>query len=297
MNILAAVDNVITQYTGFSAMEYYDRIKGLLIDGFQQFMETLGGFFPNLLTAVTLLLVGLIIAWLAKWFTQRLGSGLDRMLHTVGFTSFQLRLKWSLADILGWVAYWLIILFFLTVAVDSLGLPDLADWLGRLFRHLPALLVAVVFVLAGFYGGNLLRDRIREGAFTAGLQQANLLAGWARVIVILFAVILAMTQIGINVELFENVLIILVTTFLGSLALAFGLGAGPTVGNIIAARYLRNTYQPGQEIRINEIRGRILELTTTGVLLDTEEGRTFIPARIFEQYASELLDNDSVNES
>jgi hypothetical protein len=105
-----------------------------------------------------------------------------------------------------------------------------------------------------------------------------------------------MTQIGIDVELFESILVILVATFLGSLALAFGLGAGPTVGNIIAARYLRNTYQPGQEIRVNDIRGRILEIATTGVLVDSETGRTFIPARIFEENASELLDNDTLDD-
>lgn len=278
-------------------MEYYDQVKQLLISGFHEFVATLGSFLPDLLNALTLLLVGLIVAWLAKWLILKLGTGLDRMLHAVGLSFFHPHLKWPLVDILGWIAYWLIILFFITVAVDSLGLPDLADWLARLFRYMPAVLVAVLFVLAGYYGGNLLRDRIREGAVAAGLHQANILAGWARLVVILFSVVLAMTQIGIDVQLFESVLVIMVGAFLGSLALAFGLGAGPTVGNIIASRYIRHTYQPGQEIRINQIRGRILEISTTGVLMDTETGRTFVPARIFEEQVSELLDDDTFNES
>lgn len=277
-------------------MDYYERLKQLLIDSIHQFTETLGDFLPNLLNAVTLLLVGLLIAWLAKWFIVRLGTGLERMLYAVGISFSKSRFTWPFSEILGWIAWWLVVLFFLTVAMDSLGLPDLADWLSRLFRYLPAILVAVLFVLTGIYGGNLLRDRIRERAAGAGLQQAGILAGWARIIVIVFAVVLAMTQIGINVALFENILVILVATFLGAMALAFGLGAGPTLGNIIAARYLRDTYEVGQEIRINQIRGRILELSTTGVLLDTETGRTFVPARIFEEHASELLDNESSDE-
>jgi len=35
----------------------------------------------------------------------------------------------------------------------------------------------------------------------------------------------------------------------------------------------------------------LLELLPTGVVLDTGEGRTFIPAKVFDQEASILLDN------
>jgi parvulin-like peptidyl-prolyl isomerase len=59
--------------------------------------------------------------------------------------------------------------------------------------------------------------------------------------------------------------------------------------------FVRNQMQRnGQRLPPDDVlRERILELPTTGVILDTETGRTFIPARIFEKHASELLDHAS----
>ena len=96
--------------------------------------------------------------------------------------------------------------------------------------------------------------------------------------------------------MFEQILTIFVAALAGAVALSFGLGAGSTVANIISARYVRSNYRVGQQIRIMDMEGRILEMLPTGVILDTDKGRTFIPAKIFDQEASVLLDNQSPNE-
>jgi ribosomal protein S1 len=78
--------------------------------------------------------------------------------------------------------------------------------------------------------------------------------------------------------------------------LAFGLGAGTTVSNIIASRYVRKNYQVGQQIRIHELEGKILEINPTGIVVDTKSGRTFIPAKLFDTEASVLLDDESLDD-
>lgn len=271
--------------------QFYEILSVLLHDTVSQFMKTAGAYMPNLFRALILLITGLLLAWAAKWLIVRLGKGIDHLVNAIGLASFNIRIKWPIAAILGWVVYWVVILVFVTAAVKSLGLPALAELLGKFIHNLPALFIAVIFIAGGVVLGNSLRDRITSGARSAGMRQAEILGGWIRMIIIILAFIVGLAQIGLNVRLFEQLLIIFIAALAGAVALSFGLGAGATVANIIAARYVRSNYRVGQQIQIKDMQGRILELLPTGVVLDTGKGRTFIPARIFDQEASILLDN------
>ena len=276
--------------------QFYEILTALLQDTISQFVKTVDAFVPNLLRASILLFVGLLLAWVAKWLIVRLGKGIDHLVHAIGLASFNIRLKWPIAEILGWIIYWVVILFFVSAAVKNLGLPALAELLSRFINYLPTLLIAGVFIAGGVVLGNSLRDRITRGARSAGLRQAEILGGWVRMIIIILAFVVGFAQIGLNVRLFEQILTIFVAALAGAVALSFGLGAGSTVANIISARYVRSNYRVGQLIRIKEMQGRILELLPTGVVLDTDKGRTFVPAKIFDQEASVLLDNQTSND-
>lgn len=277
-------------------MDAFSDLKGYLFDSLGQLVQNLADYLPNLLGAVALLVVGFILAALARWAILRLGAGIDRLVQAVGIVSVHTRLKWPVADILGWVLYWIIVLLFIRASLASLKLPSLAELLGRLLNYLPMLLIGAVVIFAGVIIGNALRDRIVSGARSIGMEQAGLLGTLARFIIIILAVIVGITQIGIDVSLFAHIFTILVAAVVGAVALAFGLGAGPTVSNIISARYVSRNYDVGQDIRINNIQGRILEILPTGVVLETDAGRTFIPAKVFNEEASVLLDDKSLDD-
>lgn len=273
-------------------MELYAELKQQLFDSLSQFIQTVGAYFPKLLIAIALLLLGILFACVAKWVILRLGAGIDRMVQAIGIASLHVRLRWPVANILGSLIFWLIILYFITVAVEGLGFRGLSTWLRNLVTYLPSLFIACLFIFGGILLGNTIRDKITAGASSSGLRRTEILGSWVRMIVILLAVIVGLAQIGIDVRLVEHILAIFVAALALAVALAFGLGAGPTVANIISARYVRKTYQVGQVIRINNLQGRILEMSSTGVVLDTDTGRTFIPARIFDEEASVLLDDE-----
>jgi small-conductance mechanosensitive channel len=271
-------------------------IKQQLLDRLQQFMHAIEAYVPTLLSELAWLIAGFVFAWTARWLIIRLGKGIDRLAQAVGVASLNVSLKWPLANILGWLVFWIIILYFFTAAVESLGLPALAEILGKFIHSLPSLLVAAAFVVGGVLLGNSLRDRIINSARGAGLRQADVMGNWVRMIIIILAFIAGLAQIGLDVRLFELMLTIFAAAVAGAVALAFGLGAGSTVSNIISARYVRKNYRIGQNIQIQKFEGRILELLPNGVILDTDAGRVFIPARIFDQEASVLLDNQPVDD-
>jgi small-conductance mechanosensitive channel len=273
-------------------MEYLAELKQLLLDSLSQLLGTVTNYLPSLLGAVVLIITGLVLGALLKWLIIRLSAGLDRMVNVVGITSIPVLRNWPIGVILGWLAFWLIILFFVTAAADTLGLPGLANWLSNLINNLPVYFIAAVSVIAGIWIGNYVNNKIQQSTSDTSQHQVQILAQTLRIIIIAFAVISALSQIGLDVSLFETMMVILVAAVLAGLALAFGLGAGPTLANVISGRYVKKTYQLGQRVIIDEIEGEILELLPTGVVLDTEKGRTFVPAKLFGETVSVLLDNE-----
>lgn len=277
-------------------MKDFSELKSYIFNSLNQFIQSVNDYLPNLFGAIMLLIIGLIVAWLAKWLIKRLGDGIDRIIQLMGIGSVQLRLKWSITDILGWLAYWVIILLFVRAALDSLNLPSLVDMLGRVFTFLPNIFIATLIIVGGTLFANGIRDRINSNGADIGLQQSEVLAGIVRFSIIVLSVIVGLAQIGLDVGLLEQILTILIAAMAGSIALAFGLGAGSTVSNIISSKYVRKNYQVGQRIRIQKMEGRVLEILPGGVMLDTKSGRTFIPAKIFNEEASILLDNENIDE-
>ena len=48
----------------------------------------------------------------------------------------------------------------------------------------------------------------------------------------------------------------------------------------------------GQRVAVGSFEGEILEITRTAVILDAEAGRTLVPARLFNENVSVLVDGE-----
>ncbi|MDZ7735572.1 MAG: mechanosensitive ion channel [Gammaproteobacteria bacterium] len=267
-----------------------------MTESFDNFVRTLGNYIPSLLGAVVLLLVGIGLAWVLRWLILRLGSGIDRLYHRFGLGS-NLSLRWPVSRIISGIVFWLTILFFAAAAAEVLSLPGLTEWLNKLIAFLPAVLVTLLIIVVGILLGDYVRDYVRVSAASIGLEQTELLAALARLIILIIAVILAFQHLGLDVGVVEQIMVIAVAAFFAAIALSFGLGASLTVTNIISTHYVRKLYRIGQRIRINDTEGSILEITPTAVILDTAEGRIVIPSKSFNENASILLDEDTNDET
>ena len=93
-------------------------------------------------------------------------------------------------------------------------------------------------------------------------------------------------QIGINVDFLTNVLIVIIGVLLAGGALAFSLGARTLVANVIGGQYLRKHCRIGEMMQIGDVEGSVVDVTQTSIILDTETGRTIVPAKYFQEHIS-----------
>lgn len=242
-------------------------------------------YLPNFLAALGLLLAGWFLARLFRSLTYRVVPKLYRLLPG---RAFQRELKSSgmeqvLADTLSGIVYWVVFLLFFAASTEALGLPVISVLLSGLARYLPNVLAAVLIVVVGVVLANLARAAILTTSTSAGFAYGTLLAGVTRTVILLIAAIVAVDQLGVNSNALLLAIGVLIWASISGVALAFGLGAGPTVKNLLASQHLMQTYQAGQRLRIRDLEGTILEINNNGVVLDTTSGRAFIPAKEFSE--------------
>jgi len=173
-----------------------------------------------------------------------------------------------------------------------LGLPAVAAWLGQVINYLPQVFGGAVIALVGYVASRPLGEATARAAERAGIARGAALGNLVRIVVLVVVVLIGIDQLGLDVSLLINLATILAAAAVGGLALAFGIGAGPAVRNIVAAHYLQRSYRVGQRVRVGELEGEILEFTPTAVVLDVAEGRAAVPAQLFGGAASVLVAGD-----
>jgi hypothetical protein len=169
------------------------------------------------------------------------------------------------------------------LATEILGLGMFVSWLSEIVRYLPLLVSGLLIVLAGFIVSSLVRDLVTSAMASSGMSQGDAVGRLIQVIILFTAIVIGTDQAGINVSFLSMISAIILAATLGSVALAFGLGARSYVANLIAAHYLRKDLRSGDRIRFGDIQGAIIEVNNSRMILDTDLGRVSIPASLLEQ--------------
>ena len=273
----------------------YDIWLAALDNTYRELIQAGASIVPGLIGAALLLLVGWLIAISLRALIVRFGTGVDRLFHAARDRVGQshLELRWPISRILAHAVYWLVIVFFLAAAAKVLGLPGLVDVFAQILLYLPLMLVWAGAGLVLYMASGLVAGAVTSGARSAGLSNATRLGRVARLVAITFAGIIVIGQVGVDVTLLVNVVTISIAAFLGGAALAFGIGAGGVTRNFITAHYVRQSYRVGERVAVGDHEGEILEITRSAVILDTGKGRTMVPARVFNEQVSVLMDSES----
>lgn len=267
--------------------QWVETLKG----SFSGFVDSLVLYMPRLVGALGLILLGLIVARLVRALFVRLSRVLDWLFKSDAVRKALQRVgvKQTAGEVAGRIVSWIVMLLFLAAATEMLGLPVLATWFGGLTYYLPRVLVGILIVLAGLLAGRLVGDAIARAAAAAGLAYGAALSRVGQGVIVLIAVVTACEQVGIDTALLTATITIVIGAVISGAALSFALGSRAQAGNIIAAHYVRQSYQVGQTIKIGEAQGKILEFEPHAVIIETRDGRLLVPAEEFSRCVSLLV--------
>jgi hypothetical protein len=240
------------------------------------------GYAPSLIAALTVLLIGWLIARLARNTTRQIGSGINRILDTVfrhGALS-SARLSTGGITLLSEVVFWVFVFMTLTIAARIAQFPAISAWLNQIVSYLPNLLIGAGIVVAGYFISVIAGDEIASSARAAKAPQGALMGRLAQSAIFATALIIGLDQMGVDVTFLVALFVVSIGAVLAGFSIAFGLGARSYVSNLIAARTARQELAAGVLVRIGECEGEVLEITQTQIALDTADGRVLVPAHM-----------------
>lgn len=214
--------------------------------------DKLTAVIPALLVMLTLIALGLVLAWIVRLGVSRgaRAVGWDRLMERWGMAAALQRagIMRSPADTLALVCFWTIVVIFTSLGIDALGIPGSTGATAFLLAFLPPLFAGLLILVAGWLIANFLSQGALIAAVNAGVPEARLLARAVHWGVLLFAAATASTHLGIAKEM---VLVAFGITFGGlvlALALAFGLGGRGLAREILRRRLRRETPPPQERL-------------------------------------------------
>jgi Mechanosensitive ion channel, conserved TM helix len=215
-------------------------------ESLQRGLDDLLGFLPRLVGFLLILLVGYLVAKaLQKVVSLALEKvGTDRALVSGAAGSYVERVtpEASPSKLIGRVVFWFVLLGALSIAITSLGINALNDFLADVFGYLPNVVAAIlIFVVASALAGWLGRVVSR---LLGDTPTGKLAATALPVLVMAIAVFMILNQLQIATDIVTITYAALMGAVALGMALAFGLG-----GREVASRMLEDAYRRGREER------------------------------------------------
>jgi hypothetical protein len=197
----------------------------LTTDAVTESLKNVVNYLPKVIGALVVILIGVLVAWAVKTVIVRVlklirikpytdAIGLNRVFPE----------KLDLVELLGDLAKWIIVIVFLLPALQILGLTQINELVASVVAYLPNVVVAVVIVIVGTVVADLIARVVDSTAQTIGAKTAAVAADVARWSVVVFAVLAALTQLGIAVGIINNLVLGFVAMVAIAGGLAFGLG-------------------------------------------------------------------------
>jgi small-conductance mechanosensitive channel len=214
----------------------------LIVEPVREMLAKILGYLPILLGALLILIVGWLVAKIVRWIVDGVlkAARFDALADKAGVSEVLRKgdIRPTAREVVSSLVYWLIIIMVLVMAANALGLPKASDILASLFAYIPKVIAALLVLVVAMFLANFVSGIVQIAAGNAKLPKPQLLAGISRWAIVVFAVTIALAQLGIAPLLVSATFNIILGGIVLALALAFGLG-----GKDAAAKYLEELTQ------------------------------------------------------
>jgi uncharacterized membrane protein YjgN (DUF898 family) len=200
----------------------------VLVDATREFLHQTAAFLPKLLLALLVVAVGWLVAKAVRFAVERALRAINFNVLTerAGTDNFlkQAGMRGDTTTLFGLVAFWLVILAALIMAFNGMGLTYLPDLLGRAVLFAPKLLIAMLIMVFGSYCARFVGNAVQNYCLDAHVPDAEVLGGLVRYAMMLFVVMIALSQVEVGGDIVQRTFLIILAGLMLAIGLAFGLG-------------------------------------------------------------------------
>jgi small-conductance mechanosensitive channel len=162
------------------------------------------------------------------------------------------------------------------VAVGALILidPDQAEQLSdSLFDAVPTVLFAVIILIVANALGRIVGEIIEMAVGGISATMAGRARLLASSVIFGIGVVIALQRVGVSTDII--LVLVAALAFGTSLAAALGVGLGsvPLAKHVAAGRHVQRRYHPGDQVRVGDASGVVVEVGLSTTRIQVSEGR------------------------
>ncbi|PQJ71804.1 mechanosensitive ion channel family protein [Polaribacter butkevichii] len=240
-------------------------------------------FLPQLLKGIGFLIIGwLLIKLLLYIIKKALGfTKIDSLPEKLNVDEIfgESSLKIQPTKIIITAIKWVLILVFIIVGSELLGLRMVSEQLSGLIAYLPKLISALIIFAIGIYVANLVKKALFSMFKSLDLTGGNLVGNVAFYLIAIVVTVTALNQAGVNTDLITSNLSIILGAILASFTIAFGLGSRDVIKRLLFGYYTRKNIQEGDKVIVNGIEGVVAVIDNICVILITKKGKVILPIK------------------
>ncbi len=211
----------------------------VFVSASQNLVQGFFEFIPSFLGAIIIFAVGWVLAIMVSRALEHIFNlvkidtlfreiGTERLLNKMGF-------KLRVGRFIGEVVRWFIVIAFLIPSLEVIGLSSINDFLRNdVLGYIPNIFVAAFVLIIASYISEGLHKFIEGSARAVDSKASRMSATIARWAVWVFAIIIALSELGIAEQFMSALFIGIVAMLALAGGLAFGLGGKETAGKAIS---------------------------------------------------------------
>jgi Conserved TM helix len=268
-------------------------IQDVLLDTFKKLIDQFTGFTINFIQALILLVIGY---WVAKLIGNLLKKGIEKAgIDKLGESLNKIDIVKNLGEIklsvvISKTVYYFILLAFVTVSTEKLGMKVLSDMVASMVALIPKLIAAAIMLTVGVLIADALKNMIVSICRSLKIDSGKLLGSIIFFFFLIIATIAALKQAGIETSLLESSFNIIIGGIIMGFAIGYGIASRDILSNILSSFYSKNKFKEGQTIAVDGVKGEIISLDTTSLTLQTDLTQTIIPLSILQNKKVEIFE-------
>ncbi len=253
-----------------------------LIESLLSMWKNITQFLPNLLFAIVIFVVGYFIAsFVRKVASKALAKiGINQMSDRMKLTE-SLRgmgIKSSLADLIGKILFYLLMLGVLITASDVLKMEKLSQAIEGFINYIPNIFGAGFILFLTQMAGLFIREAIEATSEHLNFDYGKAVSRAVYALIFVIGLVLAFGQLQIETELLSNVIQILLLAAGASIGISLGLGTKTVSSQIVSGVYVREGFENGDEISLDDISGTVVDVGSVTTRVQKANGEiVYVP--------------------
>ncbi len=208
-----------------------------ILDPLSDAVRRFASHLPQMGAAILLLLIGMFVARALRTIIEKIfeKAHLDEYTSRVGINEVFSHLGFgkSPAYAFSFLVYWFIIFVFIVSAANAVNMTVVSDLLERFAFFLPTLAASLLILFGGLLFARFLSTLIANAATSNGISGGRFFSQVGYTIVLIFAAMTALEQLGFKMELLTVAIEIVFASIGLAAAIAFGLGGKDSAAELI----------------------------------------------------------------